>query len=177
MLIDIGESSLFADCKVFYFEVDNLKPSETNMTEFIDFEKPKNLDDFDKLIVTGLFESTLILINLCHSHVNYFLTYERSYLKFLQNIDISDLLGKDEETQFDFTILPEIEKIIFYRVNEIFLFAVVDLQNSHLIQLLESPIQALLEAPVNNFSLVGTFSSYNEELTVVSDIVSGEDAI
>ena len=51
----------------------------------------------------------------------------------------------------------------------------VDLRNSHVIQLLELPIQALLEAPVNNFSLVGTFSSYNEELTVVGNIVSGEE--
>ena len=51
----------------------------------------------------------------------------------------------------------------------------VDLRNSHVIQLLELPIQALLEAPVNNFSLVGTFSSYDEELTVVGNIVSGEE--
>ena len=88
------------------------------------------------------------------------------HLKFLQKIDISDHVEKDEETQFDFSILPEIEKIIFYRVNEIFLFAVVDLRKFHWNQLLESPKQALLEAPVNNFSLVGTFSSYNEELTL-----------
>ena len=140
MLIDVGESSLFADFKVFYFEVDNLKPSETNMTDFIDFDKPKNLGDFDKLIVTGLFESTLILTNLHHSQLNYCLAYDRSHLKFLQKIDIIDYFEKDEKSQFDFSILPEIEKIIFYRVNEIFLFAVVNVRNFHLIQLLESPI-------------------------------------
>lgn len=31
MLIDLGKSSLVTDCKVFYFEVNNLKTSETNM--------------------------------------------------------------------------------------------------------------------------------------------------
>lgn len=97
------------------------------------------------------------------------------HLKFLQKIDISDHFEKDEETQFDFSILPEIEKIIFYRVNEIFLFAVVDLRKFHWNQLLESPKQALLEAPVNNFSLVGTFSRYNEELTVVGNIARREE--
>ena len=51
----------------------------------------------------------------------------------------------------------------------------VDLRKFHWNQLLESPKQALLEAPVNNFSLVGTFSSYNEELTVVGNIVRREE--
>lgn len=51
----------------------------------------------------------------------------------------------------------------------------VDLRKFHWNQLLESPKQALLEVPVNNFSLVGTFSSYNEELTVVGNIVRREE--
>ena len=153
IIVDPVEEKLeinFSSCKALYIDHNNLIPYETNKRNFIDFYKPKELE-IEKLLVLGIFESTIILIPRSDHkgdiaiEFRYFVSYNESLqLRFCKRIDLTI------SSNPGIRILWNNPLEISHEVGKMFLIAsenmvfVIDLRRIHVSQIFEyaSPFSA-----------------------------------
>lgn len=129
--------NIFFSCKVLYIEHDNLTPFEINKKKFIEFDKPKELENKD-IIVFGIFKAIIILVDKMDSNVFYFLNYnEKFQFQFCKRLDLAMYVKADVTTNQTFgeIFIPEIGKMFLYTsANSI---VVIDVRTCQVTQILE----------------------------------------